>query len=100
MTQNDEVTALLKEAVGLLRIIARPQIVELRERFNASMLSSAKRREMWANMDGSRTLSDIGRKVGTSTEAVRLFVGETQAKWPDLLEVKASGGAMYPRRLI
>jgi hypothetical protein len=97
---EEEVTGLLREAVWLLRIMARPQITELRERFSSGMLASAKRREMWELMDGNRSLSDIGRKVGTSTEAVRQFLGEVEGKWPDLVEVNKSGAGIYPRRLI
>jgi hypothetical protein len=95
-----EVTDLLREAVRLLRIMARPQITELRERFSSSMLASAKRRKMWEHMDGNRSLTDIGNKVGTTAEAVRQFLADVEAKWPDLVEVNKSGAATFPRRLI
>ena len=98
--QEDEVTSLLSQAVALLRIIARPQMVELRERFEAAMLTTAKRGEMWAAMDGSRSLSVIARQVGTSQEAVRQFLMQVQTKWPDVVEVKTVGAAIFPRRLI
>ena len=91
---------LLIEAIRLLRIIARPQITELQERFTNSMLSSPKRQAMWEQMDGSRSLGDIGKKVGTSSEAVRLFVNEAEEKWPDVLELNRSGAGTFPRRLI
>lgn len=97
---DEDVIELLREAVWLLRMIAKPQITELRERFSSGMLASAKRRKMWEQMDGSRSLSDIGRKVGTSAEAVRQFLAEVEAKWPELVEVNKSGGATFPRRLI
>jgi len=97
---EEEVFGLAREAVWLLRIMARPQITELRERFSSGMLASAKRREMWELMDGNRSLTDIGRKVGTTAEAVRQFLAEVEAKWPDLVEVKRSGAGAYPRRLI
>ena len=97
---DEEIKELLTQVVGLLRIIARPQMIEVRGRFEASMLSTSKRRDMWVAMDGTRTLADIGRKVGTSAEAVRQFLADVQEKWPDLIEVKASGGATYPRHLV
>ena len=97
---EEEVTELLREAVRLLRIMARPQMTELRERFSTSMLASAKRRKMWEHMDGNRSLTDIGRKVGTSTEAVRQFLAEVEAKWPGVVEVNKSGAGTFPRRLI
>ena|SRR3990172_12394770 len=100
MANRDEVAELLKEAIRLLRIIARPQVTELRERFQSAMLASPKRRQMWEHMDGRRSLSDIGRKVGTTSEAVRQFVAEIEGKWPDLIEVDRGGGAAFPKRLI
>ena len=97
---DDDAVELLREGVRLLRLIARPQIVELRERFENAMLASPKRRKMWDAMDGNRNLSDIGKKVGTSAEAVRVFVAEAEAKWPEAIEVDRSGPAAYPKRLI
>jgi len=98
--QNDEITTLLSQAVALLRIIARPQMVELRERFQAAMMTTGKREEMWAAMDGEKSLSEIARAVGTSQEAVRQFLIQIQTKWPDVVDVKTVGGAIYPQRLI
>ena len=97
---NDDVAPLLREAVWLLRVIARPQMTELRERFGAAMLASPKRRKMWEYMDGKRSLSDIGRKVGTSAEAVRVFLVDVEEKWPDAVEVNRSGAGTFPRALI
>ena len=97
---DEETKSLLHEAVRLLRIIARPSLVELRERFEGQMLASKKRREMWSEMDGSRSLADIARKVSVSHEAVRLFVSELEARWPDVVEVRRSGKSMYPRKLL
>ena len=99
---NDEqVTALLSEAVKLLRVIARPQIGELQERFSASMLTSANRKAMWAAIDGTKNLAEIARQVGTSPEAVRQFVREIEAKFPDLVETQSGAGGQRPiRRLI
>ncbi len=97
---NDEEGALLQEAVWLLRIIARPQMVEFRERFESAMLGTAKRREMWEEMDDSRSIADIRRKVGVSHEAVRQFVSEVQARWPDAMKIRKSGNSVYPRRLL
>jgi len=97
---EEDVTELLREAVRLLHIMARPQIIELRERFSSAMLASAKRRKMWDLMDGNRSLTDIGRKVGTTAEAVRQFLAEVEARWPELVEVKKSGAGAFPRRLI
>jgi hypothetical protein len=97
---EEDATELLREAVWLLRIMARAQITELRERFSSGLLASARRRQMWELMDGNRSLTDIGRKVGTSTEAVRQFLAEVEAKWPDLVVVNRSGAGVYPRRLI
>lgn len=97
---DDEGTKLMKEAVRLLKIIARPQLNELRERFESAMLTSEKRREMWQEMDGSRSLTDISKKVGVSAEAVRLFSTEIEAKWSDAAEVLRTGKSVYTRRLI
>ena len=96
---DDENTELLKEAVRLLRIIARPQLNELKERFESTMLTSEKRRQMWEEMDGSRSLADIAKKVGVSAEAVRVFSSEIEARWTDLADVKRHGKSIYPRRL-
>lgn len=100
MEKADESLELLREAVRLLRILVRPHVMELRERFASAMLGSSKRRQMWEYMDGNRSLADIGRKVGTSAEAVRLFVVDIEEKWPDVVEVKKSGAGTFPRRLI
>ena len=97
---DDEAMELLREAVRLLRLLARPQLVELRERFESAMLSSAKRRQMWELMDGTRSLADIGGKVKTTSEAVRQFVVEAESKWPDLIAVNRTGAGTYPRRLV
>ncbi len=99
MDDEGKVLQLLQEAVRLLRIIARPSLVELRERFEGQMLASSKRREMWGEMDGSRSIADIARKVGVSHEAVRQFANELEARWPDAVEVRRSGKSMYPRKL-
>ena len=97
---DEDIKELLSQAVGLLRIMAKPQMLELKERFEASMLSTPKRREMWMAMDGTRTLAEIGRKVGTSGEAVRQFLVDVQERWPELIELKPSAGGNRPRRLI
>jgi hypothetical protein len=96
---EDESVVLLREAVRLLRIIARPHIRELEERFRASMLTSEKRRQMWDAMNGSRSLADIGKEVATTAEAVRQFVREVEMNFPDLIEFEREGGGpQRPRR--
>ena len=100
MQKTDQSLELLREAVRLLRILVRPQIIEIRQRFASAMLGSSKRRQMWEYMDGNRSLADIGRKVGTSAEAVRLFLVDVEEKWPDVVEVNKSGAGTFPRRLI
>ena len=100
MQEEDESLELLREAVRLLRVLVRPQMIELRERFASAMLGSAKRRQMWQCMDGNRNLTDIGRKVGTSAEAVRQFLVDVETKWPDVVEVKKLGAATFPRALM
>ncbi len=98
---DEETTELLREAVKLLRIIARPQMLEIRGRFEAGMLSSPKRREMWEAMDGTRSVPDIAKHVGTSTEAVRVFAKDVQEKFPDFIELdRVGGGAQMPRRTL
>ena len=97
---DEEGAELMKEAVRLLRVIARPQLNELRERFDGAMLTSDKRREMWDEMDGSRSLADVAKKVGVSAEAVRIFSGEIETKWSDAAEVRRIGKSIYVRRLI
>lgn len=84
---GDETNGLLREVVYLLRIIARPELTQLRDRFESSLLTSQKRRRMWDEMDGSRTLADIAKVAGTSSEAVRLFVKDIEENFPDLIEV-------------
>ena len=91
---EDETNELLREVVYLLRIIARPELTQLRDRFEASLLTSQKRRRMWDEMDGSRTLADIAKVAGTSSEAVRLFVKDIEENFPDLIEV----GDYVPQR--
>jgi len=97
---DDEAIELLREAVRLLRVVARPQLTELRERFQSAMLSSPKRQQMWELMDGTRSLGDIAGKVKTTSEAVRQFVVEAEAKWPDVIAVNRTGAGTYARRLI
>ena len=97
---DDEHTEILREAVRLLKIIARPQLNELRERFETAMLTSAKRKEMWELMDGKRSLTDIAKKVGVSNEAVRKLASEIEASWPDAAEVRRIGRSLYIRSLI
>ena len=97
---DDEAMELLREAVRLLRLLARPQLTELRERFESAMLSSSKRRQMWELMDGTRSLPDIAGKVKTTSEAVRQFVVEAEAKWPDLIVLNRTAAGTYPRRLV
>lgn len=97
---SDETNELLREAVRLLHVIARPQLNELRDRFEASMLTSAKRQRMWEAMNGTRTLADIAEEAGTSGEAVRQFVREIEDSdsFADLLESGSGGGPQRPRR--
>jgi len=97
---TDETTELLKEIVYLLRIVARPQLTELRERFAASLITSLKRRRMWEAMDGNKTLAEIAKEVGTSAEAVRLFVREIEENFTDLIEFSGGGPQRPKRRLI
>ncbi len=77
---DEETTQLLREAVLLLRVLALPQRRELRQTFEQEMLGSPKRKKMWELMNGSQTLADIGRAVGTSDEAVRQFAAEVGRK--------------------
>ena len=97
--EGDESTELLREVVRLLRVIARPQMTELRERFASSMLSSPARRKMWQHMDGTRSLKDIATKAGTSAEAVRLFLVDIEGRWPELIESNRTSAGRFPRRL-
>ena len=97
---EEQVVSLLGEVVKLLRVIARPQIAELEERFSASMLTSDRRKAMWERMDGTRSLAGIATEVGTSAEAVRQFLREIEAKFPDLVEVSSGPGAQKPTRRI
>ena len=97
---DDEAIELLREAVRLLRVLARPQLTELRERFQSTMLSSPKRRQMWVLMDGTKSLTDIAREVKTTGEAVRQFVAEVESKWPDLIEVNKTGAGAFAQRLM
>ena len=92
---NDE---LLKEAVRLLRVIATPQIREMEERFEAALLTSKKRSEMWALMNGTRTLADIASEVGVSREAVRLFLREAEDSFPLLIETVEGPDGQRPAR--
>ena len=55
---------------------------------------------MWEEMDGSRTLADIAKVAGTSSEAVRLFVKDIAENFPDLIEVGGDGPQRPRRRLI
>lgn len=96
--EQPEVVELLKEAVRLLRIMAAPQIQDLRERFGAAMLTSEKRRAMWGAMDGTKSLAEIGRSVGVSGEAVRQFVREVEVSFPQLVETSHEAGGQKPLR--
>lgn len=100
MTDDDETVQLLRQAVWLLRLIAGPQIRELNERFEASMLTSEKRRAMWSAMDGTKTLAEIGKQVEISGEAVRQFVREVEENFPELVEDPPQSGAQRPERRI
>lgn len=93
-----ETVELLREAVRLLRILAAPQIHELRQRFEATVLTSANRRAMWDLMDGTRSLAEVGRAVGTSSEAVRQFFREVQESFPELVETVPGPGPQRPAR--
>jgi hypothetical protein len=97
--ENDRTDQLLQQAIRLLRIMARPQIAEIRERFEADVLISAKRRQIWEAMDGTKSLATIAKEVGASAEAVRLLVREIEERFPDLIEFERSGsGPQLPRR--
>jgi len=100
VAREDEQVYLLRETVALLRIIARPQLIEMKERFRSAMLSSSKRQHMWSEMDGTRSLSDIGKKVGVTSEAVRSFVSDIEDKWPEFIEARRVGNAIWPRRTL
>lgn len=94
----DQTVVLLEEAVRLLRVIATPQIREMEERFEASLLTSDKRNEMWSLMDGTRSLAEIAADVAVSREAVRLFVREAEDSFPQMIEVVDSPGGQRPIR--
>lgn len=97
---EDETKELLLQVVYLLRIIARPELTQLRDRFEVSLLTSPKRRRMWEEMDGSRTLADLAKVAGTTSEAVRLFVKDIAENFPDLIDVGGDGPQRPLRRLI
>ena len=99
MGELDETNALLREMTALLRILARPQLTEMRERFHSVMLASEKRRQMWAEMDGSRSVADIARKVGASGEAVRQFLQDVEEKFPGIIETPRKNNAIWPKKV-
>ncbi|MEX0787045.1 MAG: hypothetical protein WD939_10450 [Dehalococcoidia bacterium] len=94
----DETVELLRRAVRLLEVLATPQLRELRERFDMTLLTSAKRREMWTRMDGTRSLSEIAGEVGVTSEAVRLFLREAQESFPQLIDTGDGSAGMRPTR--
>jgi hypothetical protein len=101
MSLDEKGSELMVEAVRLLRIIARPQIQEMTSQFHQSLLTSPKRRAMWVAFDGTKGFAEVAKEAQVTPEAVRQFVREIEATFPDFIELKREGNLQRPaRRLI
>ena len=97
MTEEESIK-LLREVVRLLRVMARPQLVELEASFTASVLTSPKREAMWRAMDGSRSMTEIAQEAGVTSEAVRQLLREVEDRYPDLVDSRRGPSPQRPAR--
>ena len=95
-----QVLSYLSKMDRYLFALAEEKLVNQRSRLESRYLTTEARRRMWGLMDGHRTLTQIGRETGVSTEAVRLFVNELATAEQPLLESASVGRTRIPRRLI
>jgi len=80
--------------------LAEEKLVGQRSRLESRYLTTEARQRMWGLMDGRRTLTEIGRAAGVTTEAVRQFVNELATADQPVVELASIGHTRVPRRLI
>ena len=95
---DEALVELLGEAVRLLRVVARPHLVELEASFATNLLTSPKRVAMWKAMDGARNMAESAKEAGVTSEAVRQFLREVEERYPDLIDPRRGSGPQRPSR--
>lgn len=71
--QADGMEALLREIRDGVRLIVAALAGPLRKRLDEEFLTSAQRKKMYREFDGTQPYDVIAKKVGVTAEAVRQF---------------------------
>lgn len=96
MSEGD-LESLLRDIRDDIAIMASSSKEEFLERLDGK-ITSENREEMYAHFDGSKGLSEISDEVGTSREAVRLFMHDLREA--GLIRVTEKSNKKIPEKLV
>ena len=91
---------MLEELIAIrkmLTILSQEKLLDFNEQIRGKYLTTEQRQKMYDLFDGSLNMKEIGDKVGTSSEAVRLFAVSLEKA--GLIEYIISSKSKNPKRL-
>lgn len=97
MNNNDRILEELIAIRKLLTIFSQDKLDEFHASIKNKYLTTPQRQEMYDMFDGSTSLKEIGKVVGTSSEAVRQFAVALEKA--GLIEYVQDGKIKYPKRV-
>ena len=97
MNNNDRILEELIAIRKLLTIFSQDKLDEFHASIKNKYLTTPQRQEMYDMFDGSASLKEIGKLVGTSSEAVRQFAVTLEKA--GLIEYVQDGKTKYPKRV-
>jgi hypothetical protein len=95
---TDEKEAMLRDIRDGVRLIAAAMAEPLRKRLDEEFLTSAQRRKMYREFDGTRPYEQIASSAGVTAEAVRQFAVALQQV--GLVTLEKQGSKTCPRKLL
>ena len=96
--QTEDKDSILREIRDGVRLIAAAMAEPLRQRLEKEFLTSAQRKKMYHEFDGTQSYETIAKKAGVTQEAVRLLATSLQEKGMVVLDKR--GARTCPRKLL
>jgi hypothetical protein len=97
---KDQVLVYLGSIDRHLKLLALETLSELRAEIHTTLLTTASRRKMWDEIDGEKSISEIGRSAGVTAEAARLFFKEIDHSPHAIIQWIRTPRARIPKKLV
>jgi hypothetical protein len=95
---TEDKDSILRDIRDGVRLIAAAMAEPLRQRLEKEFLTSAQRKKMYQEFDGSQSYETIAKKVGVTAEAVRQLSISLEGQ--GFVTLEKQGARTCPRKLL